>query len=202
MTKYIYKVTDNTGKIVNGSIESTDRSNALGILRKDQLRPLSLTAAGDGKAGSSLSRGISFGGKKIKNDALVIFTRQLSTMVSAGVPLLRSLNALQAQAESPALRDILAIVVKDVQSGSSLGDAFAKHPKAFSDIYVNMVRAGEAAGILEDILKRIASQQEKSATMRKKIKSAMTYPIVLLVITIISFFCSLDICYSAYRQNY
>ncbi|EDK72235.1 type II secretion system protein [candidate division TM7 genomosp. GTL1] len=109
-------------------------------------------------------------------------------MTGAGVPLLRSLNALQAHTENEALRKVLASVAKEVQAGSTLTDALAKHPEAFNDIYVNMVRAGEAAGILDEILKRLALQQEKNASIRKKVKSAMTYPLILLFITLVSFF--------------
>ncbi len=117
-----------------------------------------------------------------------MFTRQLSAMVSAGVPLLRALSSLEEHSDSAALKAVVAEIFKDVQGGMALADSLAKHPDAFSDVYVNMVRAGEAAGILDEILKRIALQQEKNATMRKKIKSAMTYPMVLIVITIGAFF--------------
>jgi type IV pilus assembly protein PilC len=109
-------------------------------------------------------------------------------MVSAGVPLLRSLSSLEQHSESPALKTILVDVIKDVEGGAALGDALAKHPNTFSDVYVNMVRAGEAAGILDEILKRLALQQEKNATIRKKVKGAMTYPMVLMVITVVAFF--------------
>ena len=126
--------------------------------------------------------------KKIKLVDLVIFTRQLSTMVSAGVPLTRSLAALQADAPNPYMREVLASVTKDVESGASLGDSFAKFPNVFSDVYVNMVRAGEEGGILDDILLRLATQVEQDASIRKKIKSAMAYPIVILFATVIAFF--------------
>lgn len=183
MPKFSYKATDSQGKLISGSVEASERSVALATLNKQHLKPISLDEV---KTGFNFN--LQIGGKKVKNTDLVIFTRQLSTMVSAGVPLLRSLSTLQAQAESPALKAVLADVVRDVQSGSPLGDALAKHPESFSDIYVNMVRAGEAAGILDDILKRVAAQQEKSAAMRKKIKGAMTYPMVLVIITILAFF--------------
>jgi type IV pilus assembly protein PilC len=103
-------------------------------------------------------------------------------MINAGVPLVRSLATLQLQTRNETLREHLAAVAKDVESGLSFADALEKHPKAFSTIYVNMVRAGEAGGILDDILKRLALQQEKDASIRKKVKGAMTYPIILLVI--------------------
>ena len=118
-----------------------------------------------------------------------MFTRQLSAMISAGVPILRALSALSEHvSDSPALKSILSGVIKEVEAGATFGDALAKYPTTFNDIYVNMVRAGEAAGILDDVLKRLALQQEKSSKMRKKIKSAMMYPMVLLVITFAAFF--------------
>lgn len=128
------------------------------------------------------------GGDKVKSDDIVMFTRQLSAMVGAGVPLLRALNSLQQHTESEGLRKVLGGIIEDVQAGSPLADALEKHPNVFSDVYVNMVRAGEAAGILDEILKRLAMQQEKNATIRKKVKSAMTYPMVLVGITVIAFF--------------
>ena len=109
-------------------------------------------------------------------------------MISAGVPLARSLAALQADSNSPYMREVLAGVTKDVEGGTPLGDAFAKYPTVFSNVYVNMVRAGEEGGILDDILKRLALQVELDASMRKKIKSAMMYPMVILTITVIAFF--------------
>jgi type IV pilus assembly protein PilC len=117
-----------------------------------------------------------------------MMTRQLSAMVGAGVPLVRALTSLASHSESPALKTMLGDVIKDVEGGVGLGDALAKHPTAFNDVYVNMVRAGETAGILDEILKRLAAQQEKSATIRKKVRSAMAYPMVLIVITVLAFF--------------
>jgi type IV pilus assembly protein PilC len=186
MAKFTYKATNLEGKQLNGLLEAVDRTSALANLAKQGLHPLTLTLDGIGDKKSFLN--LSLGSKKVKSDDLVLFTRQLSTMVGAGVPLLRALNTLQAQAEKPALRTVLTAVLKDVQGGMSLGDAFDKQPTAFSDVYVNMIRAGEAAGILDEILKRIAMQQEKNSSMKKKIKAAMSYPIVLMVITIGAFF--------------
>lgn len=182
MATFQYSAQNSSGKVVSGTVEATSRDGAVAALSREKLRPISITEASKG--------GMSFtiGGKKVKSTDLVIFTRQLSTMVSAGVPLMRALTTLMQQSESPALRKILEEVTKDVQSGMALGDAFGKHPEAFSDVYTNMVRAGEAGGILDDILKRLALQQEKNDSMRKKIKSAMTYPVVLIIITIGAFF--------------
>ncbi|MFZ1459043.1 MAG: type II secretion system F family protein [Candidatus Saccharimonadales bacterium] len=182
MPVFSFTATSKEGAIINGHVEAISREAATNAIIKQGHRPISITA-------SSESRDLlSFLKPKIKSTDLVIFTRQLSTMVSAGVPLLRALTTLSEQAANKTFRDILQAVTKDVQAGTSLGDAFSKHPKAFSDIYVNMVRAGEAGGILDDILKRLAIQQEKNDSMKKKVKSAMTYPMVLVVITIGAFF--------------
>src|SRR5690606_26024042 len=123
--------------------------------------------------------------KKVKTKDLVIFTRQLSTMINAGVPLVRSLNTLAEQTESAALNEVIGKIAKDVESGFTIADALEEHPKTFAPIDTNMVRAGETGGILDDILKRPAFQQEKDASIKKTIKSASAYPLVLLVITIL-----------------
>lgn len=183
MAKYTFVATDSHNNVVNGSVDMADRAAVMNALRKQGLRPLSIK---EGVKKSALS--LSFGKGKVKSDALVMFTRQLSAMVGAGVPLLRALGSLEAHSESQALKKILSDIIKDVEGGAPLADALEKHKSTFSDVYVNMVRAGEAAGILDDILKRLAMQQEKSASMRKKIKSAMTYPMVLMFITVGAFF--------------
>lgn len=185
MARFTYTALTKANKSVNGSIEAADRDTALSRIKKEGLKPVSLHEEITTGSGAFA---IPFLKPRVKSKDLVIFTRQLSTMVSAGVPLLRALTTLQTQSESKALRAVMEVVLKDVQGGMALGDAFAKHPEVFNDVYVNMVRAGEAAGILDDILKRLATQQEKNDSMRKKIKSAMTYPTVLLVITIGAFF--------------
>ncbi len=185
MANFKYVATNTQGKTVEGTVEVSDRAAVLAGLIKQNLRPISIKeVSGSG----SFSLNNLLGGNKVKSNDLVIFTRQLSTMVGAGVPLLRGLGSLEKHAESPALKKILGSIIKDVESGAQLGDALSKYPNTFSDVYVNMVRAGEAAGILDEILNRLAMQQEKNATIRKKIKSAMAYPMVLVVIMIIAFF--------------
>lgn len=176
-------VSDTTNKPAKGTINASDEAGAIEALKKQKLRPISVTLKDKKTTSISL-----FKSNKIKSDDLVIFTRQLSALVGAGVPLLRSLNSLEQHTESQGLKTVLVDVIAEIQSGASFGDALAKHPRSFNEIYVNMVRAGEAAGILDDILERLALQQEKSAAIRKKVKSAMTYPISLLVITVVAFF--------------
>src|SRR5687768_12311496 len=141
MPKFSYTALDKNDKPVDGNIEATDRHVALERLKKDGLKPVGLHE--EVKAGTGVFA-LPFLNSRVKAKDLVIFTRQLSTMVGAGVPLIRSLITLQTQSESKKLRQILDVVLKDVQGGMALGDAFAKHPEAFSDVYVNMVRAGEA----------------------------------------------------------
>lgn len=179
-----YKAVTNDGRVVSGTTQAASRDDLIASLRKQNLRPVTIVASKAKNGKKSL-----FGpGQKVKLQDLVIFTRQLSTMISAGVPIVRCLSALQNDSESLYLREVLANVTKDVESGHTLGDAFAKYPKVFNDVYVNMVRAGEAGGILDDILKRLALQVEQDATIRKKIKSAMMYPVVILTVTVLAFF--------------
>lgn len=171
----------------SGTVDAPDKTQAINILSRKNLRPVSVQPASANKKGdiplpAFLRR------SKVKSDDIVMFTRQLSAMVSAGVPLLRALGSLEEHSDNPAMKDVVSSIFRAVQGGDALADALREHPAVFSDVYVNMVRAGEAAGILDEILKRLAMQQEKSATMRKKIKSAMTYPMVLIVITIGAFF--------------
>lgn len=188
MVMFSYVATDSANKPITGTTEQPDRAAAIASLVKQGLRPISIKEFTPKKSFFSLDNNL-FGGKKIKNEDLVMFTRQLSAMVGAGVPLLRALSSLaEHNDKSPTLKSILQGMIRDVESGTTLADALAKYPDTFNDVYVNMVRAGEVAGILDDILKRLAMQQEKSSSMKKKIKSSMTYPVVLLAITVIAFF--------------
>lgn len=187
MASFSYVALNSGGERIQGTLEAPERSAVLKGLTDQGLRPLSIKeVATRGLPTISFGKFLSSG--KVKNDVIVIFTRELSAMVGAGVPLLRALNSLREHTESQSLKRVLEGVVKDVEAGAPLGEAMGKHPKVFNDVYVNMVRAGEAAGILDDILKRIALQQEKNATIRKRIKSAMAYPTVLIGITVLAFF--------------
>lgn len=186
MTKFLYIATDAAHKPVTGTTDLADRAAVIAALKKQGLRPISIKEASSVNVGFNFSKLLTT--KHVKTDHLVIMTRQLSAMVSAGVPLIRALTSLEQHTESPALKKILTGVISDVEGGSALGDALNKYPDTFNDVYVNMVRAGEAAGILDDILKRLAVQQEKNATIRKKVRSAMAYPTVLIFITVLAFF--------------
>ncbi len=183
MAKFSYIATNSTGKSSQGVVEAENQSGALEVLRKQGMRPVSVKPLRKGGIGS-----ISIGTPKVKGKDLVIFTRQLATLVNAGVPLVRALSTLQVQTESPALGVQLEGVVKKVEAGTSLGEALSSYPKTFSMIYVNMVKAGEEGGILDEVLERLATQQEKDAALKGKIKAAMIYPSVIGVVMVGAFF--------------
>ncbi len=181
MAKFTYTATKG-GKTIHGSAEATDKETLLQNLRKQDIQPL-VVKADIGK------HRLAFGTrKKVKIKDLAIFTRQLSTMIGAGVPLTRSLATLQSQTRNKYFQQVIVSASKEIEGGVALADAFGKYPNVFSDVYVNMVRAGEAGGILDEILNRLASQIEKDSSMRKKVVSAMTYPVVILSITVVAFF--------------
>ncbi len=179
--RFTYTATTKDGKTIQGNVEALDREAVIISLHKQGAQPLLVKAV----SSFNLKK---FTTGKVKLKDLVIFTRQLSTMVSAGVPLSRSLATLQIQTESKYFKTVIGGIMKDVEGGIALGDALAKYPKAFSEVYVNMVKAGEAGGILDEILKRLAGQIEQESSIKKKIKSAMTYPVVILTITVVAFF--------------
>lgn len=169
------------GKTLTSKIEATDRTAAIRAIQAQNLKLVTLKEVGIKSSKTTRAA-------KVKSDELVMFTRQLSAMVSAGVPILRCLESMADHAESPGFKATINEVSRDIEGGMSFADALSRHPSIFNDVYVNMVRAGETGGILDDILKRLALQQEKSASIRKKVKGAMTYPMVLVFITIGAFF--------------
>ena len=184
---FTYKALHPNGSSTTGTIEAVDHAAAVAALTHQGLHPLTVKEGnGKGKMGGNIT--IPGFGQKIKTQDMVIFVRQLSTMISAGVPLSRGLAVLQESPSSPYFREVLGKVSKDVENGTSLGDSFAKFPKVFDEVFVNMVRAGEEGGILDEILKRLALQVEQNASIKKKVKSAMTYPTVILSVTVLAFF--------------
>ncbi len=184
--KFIYKAQTADGETIQGEYEATDRAALIVALNKQGVHPLTIKLDnGRGSRGSGLANLFK---PKVKLRDIVMFTRQLSTLISAGVPLPRSLATLQQQSENKYFREVIGNITKDIQGGTSMGVAFAKYPDVFSDVYTNMVKAGESGGILDEILKRLAAQAEKDASIRKKVKGAMTYPVVIFSVTIIAFF--------------
>jgi type IV pilus assembly protein PilC len=182
MADFAYKVVNAKGQTVAGVITAVSRAAAVTDLRNQGSHPISVQETKAKNAGKSFSK------SKVKMRDLVIFTRELSTMISAGVSLPRCMATLSSQFDNKNFREVIGSINHDVEGGAPLAEAMAKFPNIFSDVYVNMIRAGEAGGILDEILKRLATQVEKDASIRKKIRSAMAYPIVILTVTIIAFF--------------
>ncbi|HSX16906.1 MAG TPA: type II secretion system F family protein [Patescibacteria group bacterium] len=180
--RFTYIATTKDNKTAQGTMEAAGREEAVAALTRQGLHPVVIKAGG---AAPTTKKRF---GDRVKLKDLVIFTRQLSTMVSAGVPLTRALNTLQNQTDNAYFKTVIGGINKDVEGGQPLSDAFAKYPGVFSDVYINMAKAGETGGILDEILKRLAAQIEKDASIRKKIKGAMMYPTVILSITVVAFF--------------
>lgn len=171
MPTYNYSVRDKAGKIVNGKLDGDSQEAVGSKLRQMGYIILEL----DQQSGFASLGNITFG-TGVKPKDITIFARQFSTMINAGLSLTKCLSILSDQTESDGLRDVIIKVGKDVESGQSLSDSMSRHPKIFPPIFVNMVRAGETGGVLDEVLNRVADHFEKEAELKAKIKSAMTYP--------------------------
>ncbi|MEW6379532.1 MAG: type II secretion system F family protein [bacterium] len=169
------------GKSVTGEIEAEDNKQAAKELRKQAIIATSVKQ----KAKSIEIKLPGLGKKKVTTRDIVILTRQLSTMIDAGLPLVQALDILCAQTENPTLAQSCKEVKQSVEGGSSFGDALRKHPTTFDSLYVNMVDAGELGGILDTILNRLAIYIERAMNLKKKVKSAMVYPIVILIVAVV-----------------
>ncbi|MET4638617.1 type II secretion system F family protein [Mycetocola sp. 2940] len=182
---YTYKGRDAAGKIVKGKVDATSEGAVAARLRTMGLSPVSIDAAPDG---TGLSKEITIPGfsKGVGLKDLAIMSRQMSTMTSAGLSLMRTLSILAEQTESKALAKILVVVRDDVETGTSLSEAMRKHEKDFPPIMINMVKAGETGGFLDKALDTVAKNFEKEAELTNTIKSAMTYPIVVVGMVVLA----------------
>jgi type IV pilus assembly protein PilC len=177
-TTYVWRGKTAAGEIVTGEMLVKSKSELMLNLRK---RRVTLTSAKEKSRGLSLGFGRMRG---VSTKDLAVFTRQFSTMINSGLPLVQCLDILAKQTEKDHFRKIITSTMRDVESGSTLSDALGKHPQVFSDLYVNMVEAGETGGVLDVILSRLATYLEKMDSLKRKIKGAMTYPAVVLCVTI------------------
>jgi type IV pilus assembly protein PilC len=186
-TKFKYEAKDKAGKVVRGSVSAGTQSEAVAELRRRNLTPLDV-AKSQGLAAmfaKPVGRKRQVAKKaSCKKGELEVFTRQLSTMLGAGIPMLEALEILADQAESPGFAFCLDKVVEDIRNGSDLSQALEQHKRVFSHIYVSMIRAGEVSGQLDIILTRLAEYLEAAAHLRGEIKSAMTYPVISLVLVL------------------
>src|SRR5688500_566521 len=171
MPAFMYTARDAKGELKSATLEAPSREEAISQLKKQRLNVSKIDEQTKKKKGG-----------KVSMRDIVIFTRQFSTMINSGLPLVQAMGILAEQSENPNLRDITKQVVFDVESGNTVADALRKHPTAFSDLYVNMVAAGEAGGILDTILMRLAVFMEKNDALVRKVKGAMIYPGVIMTV--------------------
>src|SRR5450756_374362 len=181
MATYKYTVRDKMGKTAQGALEGDSKDAVSAKLRSMGYVIVSLEEGGGLLA---TLNNIKFG-TGIKPKDITIFARQFSTMINAGLSLTKCLSILGQQTESDGLRTVISQIGKDVESGQSLSDAMGKHPKVFPPIFINMVRAGETGGVLDEVLNRVADHFESEQALKAKIKSAMTYPIAMGSIVLI-----------------
>ncbi len=181
MPSYNWEARTKTGGVQKGVIEAASVEMVEAQLRKFGFSNITT---------SEVIKGFSFklpsfGGGKIQTKDLVVFTRQFATMIDSGLPLVQCLEILASQQENKTFQDILYKVKESVESGSTFADALAKHPKAFDQLFVNLVAAGEVGGILDTILQRLAAYIEKAEKLKKQIKGAMVYPITIMSIAVV-----------------
>ncbi|MFN8652349.1 MAG: type II secretion system F family protein [Gemmatimonadales bacterium] len=169
-----------TGQIMKGTLDVATRDDVLKHIKQQKMIMVNVREQPKQLSFAALKR------KGIRTRDIVIFTRQFATMINSGLPLVQSLDILARQTENPSLAEVTKQVVFDVESGHTLADAFSKHPRAFTELYVNMVAAGEAGGILDTILIRLATFLEKSDALIRKVKGAMVYPGVIMSVAAIA----------------
>ncbi|MDP6059939.1 MAG: type II secretion system F family protein, partial [Pirellulaceae bacterium] len=198
MPTYQFEAVNETGQTQKGSITARTSEEAVSRIRSEKLFPRwvreqktkrsrgATPAASTGTTAKKKKKGeftINIGGVRGKH--LTAFTRQLSTLQDAGLPILRSLAILEQQQKAGLLKNILSDVHDDVSSGSTLSEAMAKHPKAFNKLYAKMIAAGEVGGVLDQILRRLAEFMEKAAKLKQRIVSAMIYPVVVISVAVL-----------------
>lgn len=183
---FAYTGRDSSGKVVKGRVDASGEASVVTRLRTMGIAPITIKQV---SAGTGLNRDISLGGvfdKRVSIKDLAVMSRQLATMIGAGLPLLKALTILADQSDNPKLSSTLDEVRSGVEEGSSFSDSLAKHPRIFPPIFVNLVRAGEVGGFLETSLDSIAKNYEKEVELKATIKSALTYPVVVLIMALLA----------------
>ncbi len=178
MSVFQYIAKDRNGQTVNGMLEGDSEGEVAETLHKKELIVVSIESTKERAANKGRDG-------KVKLDDLVIFSRQLATMIDAGIPLVQSLSILGDQIENKNLKNVVQTVRRDIEAGTNFCDALAKHPDVFSELFINMARAGEASGMLDEVLDRLASYLEKSAALARKISSSLVYPAVVVTMAIL-----------------
>jgi type IV pilus assembly protein PilC len=180
MPVYVWKGKNSYGEKRKGSVEAMTKEGAINSLKKIRITPTSVK-----EKPKDLFENVKFFQPKVTGKDVVIFTRQLSTMIDAGLPLVQGLDILGKQQSNPTFKKALISIRTDVETGTTFADAMKKFPDIFDNLYTNMVDAGEVGGILDTILNRLAVFMEKSMVLKKKVKGAMTYPVICLCISIV-----------------
>lgn len=183
MSGYDYRARTREGEILTDRIEGSDRDSVVEALRRRDLLVLDVTPEKEGRRGVFESVAERVGGGR---DHLVVFTRQLATMVEAGIPLVRSLRVLAEHSESPRLEEVIDSVRSDVESGASFSEALERRGEVFGRLYVEMVRAGELGGALAEVLDRVAVQLEKEQELRRQVRAALAYPVFVLAFALVA----------------
>lgn len=188
MPNFQYNAMDAKGELTSGTVDAPNETEALAKLRASGLYPTQIAEAGKGAKKGAAKKGKSAPkaktGGRIKPKNLMIFTRQLATLIDSGLPLLRGLTVLGKQEPNPVLRSTISALGESVQGGSTFSESLAQHPRIFNKLYVNMVKAGELGGVLEVVLNRLAEYQEKAHKLKNKIVSAMVYPVIVMFIAV------------------
>ena len=206
MPRFNYIALDARGQESTGVIDASSSNDAVGQLRQAGYFPTSVVEEGKGKVAAKQTKAVTkqakaisapkgkkgitlFEKKTVKSKVLMIFTRQLATLIDAGLPLLRGLTVLAKQEKDPVLQRTIHSLADAVQSGSTFSESMAQHPLIFNKLYINMVKAGELGGVLELVLNRLAEFQEKAQKVKNKVVSAMAYPVIVLIIAILIMVC-------------
>lgn len=189
MPNFQYLAMDAKGEQTSGTIDATNETDALAKLRQKGLYPTQIAEAGKNaktstKKSSAKASPKGKTGGRLKPKVLMIFTRQLATLIDSGLPLLRGLTVLGKQEPNPVLRGTISALGDSVQGGSTFSESLAQHPRIFNKLYVNMVKAGELGGVLEVVLNRLAEYQEKAHKLKNKIVAAMVYPVIVMFIAV------------------
>ncbi len=179
MPEYVWKAKSVAGKILKGEMSAVNESAVMLNLRRMRYSDIKVK-----KKSKDLFENIKFLQPKVQTKEIVIFTRQFATMIDAGLPLLQCLEILAGQQENKTFKKVLAEVKQSVESGNTLADSMKKHPKVFDDLFVGLVRAGETGGVLDTILRRLSTFLEKSEAVKRKVKGALIYPAVMLLVAV------------------
>ncbi|MBU1148094.1 MAG: type II secretion system F family protein [Candidatus Omnitrophica bacterium] len=177
MPTFRYVAKENTGKTISGTLEYSDKAVLIDALRRKGLTIVSIN--------ETKKKTTALTSKSIKLEEIVIFSRQLATMVDSGIPLVQAMDILYDQIEKPYFKGVVAAIRDDIEAGASFSDSLLKHSAVFSPLYINMVKAGESSGALDDILDRLASYLEKASALQRKVKSSLIYPAVVVTMAML-----------------